>query len=303
MTRGRVLRAAGSALVALGVLVLLFAAYQLWGTWLLEAHHQSELRAQFEKELPRSAHAAAERLSRSPAHTTSGPPATAPPVDPPAVGQPLGLIDIPSIGVNQVVVEGVGVAQLATGPGHYPGTPLPGEVGNAAIAGHRTTHGRPFYNLQALVPGDQVDLTTAQGIFVFDVRQQSVVVPTDVSVLDPTPTAQLTLTTCNPRYSAAQRLVVHAALVRSLLFPAKPTTPPRHRHAAAPGTDALAGGTGSWWPAVLLGLATATVAVAGWWTARRVRRPVEVWLVAVPLTLVLLFAFYTALDPLLPASL
>ena len=138
---------------------------------------------------------------------------TAPNVGDPPVGSAVGAIIIPKIGLSMIVVEGTGCAQLQAGPGHYPSTPLPGEAGNAAIAGHRTTYLHPFYNLNELVPGDPITIETVQGIFLYDVTSSMAVLPTDVAVVDATPTPTLTLTTCNPRYSASQRLVVHAALV------------------------------------------------------------------------------------------
>ncbi len=123
------------------------------------------------------------------------------------------------------VVQGVSDEDLRRGPGHYPQTALPGQVGNAAIAGHRTTYGAPFYSLNELRVGDSISLTdTAGRTFVYRVSEPPrVVSPSDVSVLDPTPFAQLTLTTCNPRFSATSRLVVFARLNNRPPLPA--TTP------------------------------------------------------------------------------
>ena len=97
---------------------------------------------------------------------------TAPTVSDPALGQPVGLLSIPKIGILDAIVEGVGEAQLEEGPGHYPGTALPGEVGNVAIAGHRTTYAHPFYNLDALAPGDNVYILTSQGLFEYTVTNK-----------------------------------------------------------------------------------------------------------------------------------
>jgi len=296
---------AGAALVGLGALVLLFIVFQLWGTAIVQSAHQSSLRAQIEDQLPRAAAADAARLETTPERHAGGPASPAPAGAAPAEGQPVAIIEIPKIDVDQVVIEGVAAPDLALGPGHYPGTPLPGQAGNAGIAGHRTTHGRPFYDLQALTPGDQVTLMTRQGIFVYSVTRSSVVDPTDVSVLDPSPVAELTLTTCNPRFSAAQRLVVQATLARSLLFPA--VFPPAGRRPFVVGSsigDDLLAGTGSggagW--ALLWGVATVLVAVGVVLAARR-GRPVVVYAVGIPVVLVVLFVFFAALDPLLPASL
>lgn len=113
---------------------------------------------------------------------------------------------------GDAIVEGTGEGQLQQGPGHYPGTPLPGEAGNSAIAGHRTTYAAPFYNLNELQPGDLIYIQTSQGIFDYSVSYSETVSPTDTAVLDDTTVPQLTLTTCNPRYSSTQRLVVVALL-------------------------------------------------------------------------------------------
>ena len=136
---------------------------------------------------------------------------TAPIVPDPALGRPVGLLSIPKIGILDAIVEGVGEAQLEQGPGHYPGTALPGEAGNVAIAGHRTTYAHPFYNLDALATGDNIYILTTQGFFEYTVMGSQVVPPTDVAVLDSVSGKNtLTLTTCNPRYSASTRLVVIA---------------------------------------------------------------------------------------------
>ena len=117
----------------------------------------------------------------------------------PALGAALGVITIPAIDLSMVVVEGTGDDQLRSGPGHYPGTPLPGEAGNSAIAGHRTTYLHPFYNLNDLVAGDPITIETVQGIFLYHVTSSLIVAPNDVSVIAATTTPTLTLTTCNPR--------------------------------------------------------------------------------------------------------
>ncbi len=117
------------------------------------------------------------------------------------------------------MVEGTNTPDLRKGPGHYTGTPLPGQAGNAAIAGHRTTYGHPFYNLDSVKVGDPIVLTTLQGIFVYDTTKSFVVSPSDTTVVDNVIANQLTLTTCNPRFSASTRLVVQATLAHSQLFP------------------------------------------------------------------------------------
>jgi len=125
-----------------------------------------------------------------------------------------GTIRIPSIGVDQAIVRGVGRADLRQGPGHYPGTALPGTRGNTVISGHRTTYTRPFHDLDRLDIGDAIWVDTAEGSFKYIVEESFVVDPTNVEPLRGSDRAILTLTTCNPKGSAAQRLVVVAALAR-----------------------------------------------------------------------------------------
>jgi len=140
----------------------------------------------------------------------------------PIPGGAIGHIVVPAIGVNRYVVQGVDEQDLQMGPGHYPGTPLPGQVGNVGIAGHRTTFGAPFFRLNELRKGDLIYLTDLSGItWVYSVQRSWVVYPNDVAVLGPTRGAELTLTTCNPRFWATTRLVVRAGLVGRLAPGAK----------------------------------------------------------------------------------
>ncbi|HEX7166195.1 MAG TPA: class E sortase, partial [Acidimicrobiales bacterium] len=128
-------------------------------------------------------------------------------------GDGVANIRIPKIGLEKVVVEGVSVAALKKGPGHYPTTPLPGQPGNAAIAGHRTTYGSPFSRLDELDPGDRIEVRTRQGEFTYEVSGTQIVTPDQNEVLNPTDENRLTLTTCHPRYSAAKRMIVTARLI------------------------------------------------------------------------------------------
>ena len=317
MSVSRVLNVIGRVLVGGGALVLLFTAYQLWGTGLFEAHSQSVLRSRIDQELPAGAEQRALRIAaslRTQTTTTepTGAPVLAPAASAPAEGQPLGVIQISSIGLDQVVVEGVGTTDLRMGPGHYPGTPLPGQGGNAAIAGHRTTYGHPFYNLNVVKPGAPIVVTTRQGIFVYAAQSVNIVAPSDSQVLAPTAAAVLTLTTCNPRYSASQRLVVRAQLERSLLFPATTGTPatagnhpPGTGHIApghVPAAALAAGSSSDWVPALLWGLLTAAVAIGVWLWARRSEHRWIVYSGGTVVFLVVLFFFFASIGPLLPAT-
>lgn len=132
-------------------------------------------------------------------------------------GDSLTRIRIPAIDVDAVVVEGVTPSALRAGAGHYPQTPLPCEAGNVAIAGHRTTYGKPFGNLDRLKVGDTIELTTPIGGCVYQlVKTPFIVEPTDMSVLQPTAERTVTLTTCHPKGSAAQRLIVQGKWVKDL---------------------------------------------------------------------------------------
>ena len=130
-----------------------------------------------------------------------------------ATGDALTRIRIPAIDVDVVVVEGTTASALRAGAGHYPQTPLPCENGNVGIAGHRTTYGRPFHNVDRLKPGDVIILTTPVGECTYKVAKPPfVVAPTQLGVVGPTATPTLTLTTCHPKGSARQRLIIQAVL-------------------------------------------------------------------------------------------
>jgi sortase A len=130
-------------------------------------------------------------------------------------GDPLGRIAIPRIGVNAVFVDGTAGNDLRNGPGHYPGTPLPGESGTVGIAGHRTTYGAWFRNINKLHPGDSISLTVPYGRFTYQVERTRIVPPTAVWVTQRVSYDRLILSACHPLYSAAKRIVVFAKLVQS----------------------------------------------------------------------------------------
>jgi len=141
-------------------------------------------------------------------------PAAAPAVDtPPAPTQGYRL-EVPRLGLDYAVLEGIDNEQLALGPGHYPGTAAPGQEGNAAIAGHRTVRGKPsyFYNLHRLEPGDAIRVSYPGRALRYTVEQVYLTAPTDLAVLAPTDAPTLTLTTCDPPGSDERRLIVRARL-------------------------------------------------------------------------------------------
>lgn len=133
-------------------------------------------------------------------------------------GEALTRLEIPKLDVDVIVVEGTSLAALRAGAGHYPDTALPGEAGNVAIAGHRTTYGRPFSRLHELAPGDRVILTTPLARHVYEIVDAPYVVePTDWSPIEvfPKKGSFLTLTSCHPEGSAAYRIVARAKLIRT----------------------------------------------------------------------------------------
>jgi sortase A len=133
------------------------------------------------------------------------------------IGDSLTRILIPDIDVNVVVVEGTTASALRAGAGHYPDTPLPCEIGNVAIAGHRTTYGRPFHNVDLLEVGNEITLETPIGSCTYRVDEEPFAVsPKALEVVANTPDeATLTLTTCHPKGSARQRLIIKATLISS----------------------------------------------------------------------------------------
>jgi sortase A len=301
--------ATGRVMIAAGVIILLFVAYQLWGTSLQTARAQDDLEAEFAEQLADNP-TIETTTTVTPSTTVAGPssttlvPALAPPGVPlPAEGDPAGRIEIPRIGLDDVFVEGVSVADLKRGPGHYPGTPLPGQAGNAAIAGHRTTYGAPFHRVDELAAGDEIRVTTVQGSFVYAVRETIVVRPEQSEVLNPTPDNRLTLTSCHPKYSARRRIIVIADLRGSpVSLPAEPAEPAAPAEPALDAPD-VSGEPASTWPAVLLGAACAAIWLVTWLVARR--WPGAKWIaygVGTPVFLVVLFFFFESYSRVLPAN-
>jgi sortase A len=130
-------------------------------------------------------------------------------------GQPVGRIRVRRIGLSTVVVAGTGTSDLRKGPGHYPDTPLPGVRGTVGVAGHRTTYGAPFRKIDKLRRGDTIEIDMPYGRFSYQVERTRIVPPTATWVTDKVSYDRLILSACHPLYSAAQRIVVFARLVRS----------------------------------------------------------------------------------------
>jgi sortase A len=211
MSRGlRIVRVVGLALLMIGIAVVGFVPYALFVTHLVAESSQVELRRTLPVVSDPGTVVATKATERSVPFAT--PPTLPWPAHVP-LGSAVATLSIPAAGVsNDVVVEGTDELRLESGPGHYTSTPLPGQPGNVAIAGHRTTWLRPFYNLQAAAAGDPITLRVGNVVFHYTVTRSFTVAPDDTSVIAPMRGWWLTLTTCNPRYSAAQRLVVRARL-------------------------------------------------------------------------------------------
>jgi sortase A len=240
----------GRIFVASGLLLLFFTAYLLWGTGVYT--HQQQNKAK---------NALATKSIVSEADLADGKPI--PPGRPkvqPRLSEPLFELKIPKIALDVAVVYGVGVDQLKLGPGLFPdckavqgqvgagectdGALYPGENGNVAISGHRTTYLAPFWNLNELQKGDTIDLVSGRVRYRYRVRGEEVVDPTaGFSVVEQHGRRELTLTTCNPRFSATQRLIAHADYVGASLVAAAPGAhgPSANRSTKAQfGTDVLA---------------------------------------------------------------
>ncbi|MEV4291840.1 class E sortase [Nonomuraea bangladeshensis] len=200
------LRALGETSITAGLILMLFCAYLLWGTGAYTRSQQLLLR----RELA-AAKAAGERgrLDR---------------ID---LGRAVAVLGIPKLGpgYRYAIVEGVGADQLRKGPGHYPGSALPGQIGNFVVSGHRTTYAAPFNRLDELERGDEIVVDAREARYTYRVTSQDVVEPDEVDVLAPVPgkpdirpiRAYITLSTCHPEYSAAQRLIVYGVLKETQL--------------------------------------------------------------------------------------
>ena len=241
-TLRRVVDIFGRVLIGLGVLLLLFTAYQIWGTSVQEAHTQSGLRTQLaagdqqrrRPQRPRAgvrARQAADRTARGRArHRPPRPRAT-------RSATSGSRSSASTRSWSRAPTRPTSARARATTPARR----CPGQAGNAAIAGHRTTYGHPFYNLDSVKVGDPIVLTTLQGIFVYDTTKSFVVSPSDTTVVDNVFANQLTLTTCNPRFSATTRLVVQAKLAHSQLFPNSGLPAPSKLPRDDPKSQSLAG--------------------------------------------------------------
>lgn len=211
-----ILGVVGELLITLGLVLGLFVVWQLWWTDVEADQIQAELSQEFDRE-----------LTQSPA-IVGTPQTDAPPVDlAPLDATTFARLWVPRWGTDgdpyvRTISEGVDRATVldVLGIGHYPDTAMPGEVGNFAIAGHRQSHGKPFYAIDQLQEGDALIVETATAWYTYRVTSSQIVLPSEVSVIAPNPInpsepavqPMITLTTCHPLFSTKERYVVHGVL-------------------------------------------------------------------------------------------
>lgn len=339
----RILGALGRTLITAGTLILLFVAYQLWGTAIHEAQAQKELTAEFDELLAGSGDLRSDAPelpgaedppggedpeqpgSADPEGSTSTTAVT--PVDTlsdwlPQIGDPVAKIAIPDIGITRTVVEGDDDAQLKRGMGHLAGSPLPGQAGNVAIAGHRTTYGQPLHNIDELDAGDLIHFETVQGEFTYEITGHEIVGPRDVEILEDQGDNRLTLIACHPKYSLAQRYIVYAELTDTPApeLPGQEEIAKNEPRAAIDGT--MNGQSGSRAPVFLWGFICASIWLAAWLVQVLLRRRMRhhayeidrvpsrrerllTWapyLVGLPVFIVALYFFFENFSLLLPGS-
>ncbi len=277
VTRIRPFAFVGPMLTALGLVAALFVVYELAFTGLTEQSAQAGLLREFQQSITTT--------------TLDAPGAS------PTEGTPVALLEIPVINVSQVVVEGTTPSDLKTGPGHLMDTPLPGEAGNAVVAGRRTTYGGSFASLDQLTVGDTVHVDSGQGSVTYVVSSVGHVSPGAADPVVATADNRLTLITADPAFIGSGRLVVVAKLQGKPLDVS-------HRRPVLVGTadlgltgDPLGLALGLIW-AELLAL---TIVLA--WRYRRRWSPEVLYLLTAPLVLILAVLTFSSLDLLLPGTL
>ena len=204
----------GEVLITLGLLLLLFVSWQLWWTDVTANREQAGTIQALERGFSGAGGAGA-------AATDSA--ATLRKVP---FGEAFAIVRIPRLGADYArpVLHGIDRETLKEGVGHYPDTVMPGQVGNFSVAGHRTTYGKPFTDIDLLQKGDVIVVETKASYLVYAVDRHVIVTPDRVEVIAPVPQrpgvkptqAWMTLTSCHPRYSALERYVVFAKLVKSI---------------------------------------------------------------------------------------
>lgn len=299
-----ILGAVGRLLIAAGVVLILFVAYQLWGTGLQTRAAQDRLSSTFEAQMAEVDASGAPGGAAAEATLTAL-----------QTGDPVARLQIPRIDLDYIVLEGVDLGTLESGPGHFPETSLPGQPGNSAIAGHRATFDAPFNLLDELTPGDEIIVNTLQGEFRYEVLPNiggpenppgddygyRIVSPTALEILEDKGDDRLTLMGCHPRWGSSQRIVVEARLASGAASPTPP--PPAASAPSASGSELLRGESGGWapvvaWSAGLVAACAVVLALAHRW---RRWRWVFYLLAVIPVG-VLLFGAFGAVSNLSPVA-
>ena len=273
----RLLDVLGRTMIVAGLLLLSFVAYQLWGTGIAEGRSQSAMATQFVKPQPVQ----------------------------PTFGGLVGRITIPSIGVSKYVVAGVRLKDLERGPGLFPGSPLPGQKGNVAIAGHRTTFGAPFSRIDEIHDNEKIILESKDGTFTYIVNgEPKIVSATDTAVtktINPE-IATLTLVSCYPKWTSTQRIIVVATL-DSTESPLPPTPLATNESIVQQPKDGWFHDPTAWPTVLFFGFTLVAIRIISGIMTRRGRWKILVYLIAGGVFVPTLFLFFGGLARLLPANL
>ncbi|GAA4239196.1 hypothetical protein GCM10022254_58290 [Actinomadura meridiana] len=199
-----IIRGLGELFITAGLIVMLFVTYELWGTGRYTQDQQDHLGDELQRTW-RATKVTHEQVK---------------------LGKGMAMIRIPRFGDDYhfVIIEGVTRKDLRKGPGHYPGTALPGQLGNFVVSGHRTTYSAPFNRLGELDRGDKILIDTRDEQYVYKVTDRQIVKPSATQVTAPVPLhpnrrptkRMITLTTCHPKYSAAKRMIIFGELTSTL---------------------------------------------------------------------------------------
>ena len=273
----RLLDVLGRTMIVAGLLMLSFVAYQLWGTGIAEGRAQNAMETQYAKPQPIQ----------------------------PQFGGLVGRITIPSIGVSKYVVAGVRLKDLERGPGLFPGSPLPGQKGNVAIAGHRTTFGAPFSRIDEIHDKEKIIIESKDGTFTYTVDgEPKIISATDTAVTKTTDPdiATVTLVSCYPKWTSTQRIIV-VAILDSTESPLPPTPFAINEPTVQEPKDGWFHDPTAWPTVLFFGCALIAIRIIAGIVTRRGRRKLFVYLIAGGIFIPTLYGFFGALARLLPANL